>query len=90
MPADAEPLHPVYLRLLVVVNRCQATDLQPAGGIWPIFSFSPWQRSAAAYRTFLQIDRRRGPVAGSSAGDLAVGQGLLELGDPGVGDFGVT
>ena len=40
---------------------------------------------AAAIHTFLPIDRRRELAAGMSAGDLAVGQGLLEIGNFGIG-----
>ncbi len=39
-----------------------------------------------ATRISLPIDRRPGPAVGTSAGDFAVGQGLLELGNAGVGD----
>ena len=55
--------------------------MPPSGGLPSRFSFSHQQRLAAAYRTFPLIDRHRGPAVGTSTGDLAVGQGLLELGD---------
>ena len=92
--ARTTPLDPVYRRLLAVVNHlpggrtCRLWRL--GTGIFFYLSAIASDQDATAIRTFLPIDRRRGPAVGTSAGDFAVGQGFLELGDAFGGDLSIA